>query len=1047
METNSLCTLRKNEITAFSAFAAMAYLDNFGATDSSLGMIDDLPINAQSHKVYNFEVSGTHNYIADGIRVHNTSVLSFLSTGETITDIKFDASGRPVEYTATVDDEFGTVKVTTKTIEGTNTIEVSKEYVYTRDGRNIQLHQIDVVQIDPETGEEKIIGSRIVDVNLDGSRIGEGALQALTPFLAHSLIGDDASLMTQLATNTVLDTVLGNVGEFLGSALHHSFLEADTNGSVIQQLSEHAFEDFGGDLALAGVENAVSLVNQLIMAEIFESVEMDGIGGEVFQAIIGTQVNGLVSAGANFILEELAGIFPDNDFLGQLSAEYTAAGFNFNPISIIFTAVINEILPPHETTEGAIAAAITTAALAIWGGLSAKFGAVLGGPIGMVIGWFVGTIFDGLFGGSNPIPQAWTNVGFDEDTGLFVVLGTWQDDGGDTGLSKAMAEAYVSGINGFITTLQAQSHNYDELGNWTFGHYFETLKNAGRNGQNYNDAQDAYMAALMTDMREMVVNDGNLAAGAVLDQINMQYAYNHSVEFKNFVLNNNTFMNNQNLDRFYYPFTPPSFSGDVNSPTLFLEKIEWIRDYHKVLTDHYNMMFDYFRAVMTGNGNGPVNIGALHGYINGVIAPMLREMASFLRFVDALNITSTEEYLEAYSRISSPSETIPVEIIPHDNEEQFQILFSNLQIAHDYHNYLENSETINEIIAAAPNSVFAASWIATLSAAHDMGLDDAYEVTGDEIDNVFYAADGNDSINGLSGDDLIVTYGGDDFLNGHDDQDTLHGGTGNDTLWGGNGDDWLHGGNGDDTLEGGSGDAGADTLHGGRGNDILKGQAGDDFLNGHDDQDTLHGGEGNDTLWGGNGDDWLHGGNGDDTLEGGSGDAGADTLHGGRGNDILSGKAGDDFLNGHDDQDTLHGGEGHDTLWGGNGDDWLHGGNGNDTLEGGSGDDGADTLYGGRGDDLLNGRAGNDLLSGGDGADRFIFADGHGQDIITDFDVTEPGECIALRNVSAITSFADLMANHISETDGTAIISDGAGNTITLQNVRISDLSEDDFLF
>ena len=33
--------------------------------------------NLANHKVYNFEVEGTHTYIADGMRVHNTSVLSF----------------------------------------------------------------------------------------------------------------------------------------------------------------------------------------------------------------------------------------------------------------------------------------------------------------------------------------------------------------------------------------------------------------------------------------------------------------------------------------------------------------------------------------------------------------------------------------------------------------------------------------------------------------------------------------------------------------------------------------------------------------------------------------------------------------------------------------------------------------------------------------------------------------------------------------------------------------------------------------------------------
>ncbi|MCY3786488.1 MAG: calcium-binding protein [bacterium] len=74
-----------------------------------------------------------------------------------------------------------------------------------------------------------------------------------------------------------------------------------------------------------------------------------------------------------------------------------------------------------------------------------------------------------------------------------------------------------------------------------------------------------------------------------------------------------------------------------------------------------------------------------------------------------------------------------------------------------------------------------------------------------------------------------------------------------------------------------------------------------------------------------------------------------------------------------------------DTVRGTPGNDLLSGFGGNDTLHGGGGDD---WMRGGDGDDILVGGAGNDGLVGGAGADVFRFEEGHGDDVIFDF---EPG--------------------------------------------------------
>ena len=79
-------------------------------------------------------------------------------------------------------------------------------------------------------------------------------------------------------------------------------------------------------------------------------------------------------------------------------------------------------------------------------------------------------------------------------------------------------------------------------------------------------------------------------------------------------------------------------------------------------------------------------------------------------------------------------------------------------------------------MASNPNSALAAGWIATLGLAIEMGLADPYDLTGDETDNIFNTATGDDIVAGLEGDDIITTYAGDDRLIGGEGNDQLNGG-------------------------------------------------------------------------------------------------------------------------------------------------------------------------------------------------------------------------------------------------------------------------------
>ena len=150
-----------------------------------------------------------------------------------------------------------------------------------------------------------------------------------------------------------------------------------------------------------------------------------------------------------------------------------------------------------------------------------------------------------------------------------------------------------------------------------------------------------------------------------------------------------------------------------------------------------------------------------------------------------------------------------------------------------------------------------------------------------------------------------------------------------------------------------------------------------------------------------------------------------ENLTGGRGNDSLTGAASTQRLDGGAGNDTIAGGEGNNTLLGGDGDDVIRGFAGFDRIEGG---------------------AGNDRLTGDFNADTFVFANGFGKDVITDFDEFDNSEKIDLSAVSEINDFADLAANHLTQVGANAVITDGA-DTITILNANIANLDASDFIF
>ncbi|MFN3231367.1 MAG: cadherin domain-containing protein [Alphaproteobacteria bacterium] len=260
--------------------------------------------------------------------------------------------------------------------------------------------------------------------------------------------------------------------------------------------------------------------------------------------------------------------------------------------------------------------------------------------------------------------------------------------------------------------------------------------------------------------------------------------------------------------------------------------------------------------------------------------------------------------------------------------DDVETLMGDVIIAQDYSFYTENKEIVDELIAGAADSAFAATWLITLQRARELGLHRRHE--SDNYGGFDYQLDQYDALAGSAvfgldaqGERLItltdtdgVTHFIDDVIaRGSKDAiaftnqsalDTaladvdvaavITGTSGNDVINGGDLGNDILGGAGDDTLTGG---ANADWLFGEAGNDTLNaGGADGNYLSGGANNDTLNGAEGSDWLDGGDGIDQLYGGAGDDILDGGAGDGANDTLRGGAGDDTFLFGAGDNASSG-----------------------------------------------------------------------------------------------------------------------------------------------------
>ncbi|RWI50097.1 MAG: hypothetical protein EOR16_31090 [Mesorhizobium sp.] len=105
-----------------------------------------------------------------------------------------------------------------------------------------------------------------------------------------------------------------------------------------------------------------------------------------------------------------------------------------------------------------------------------------------------------------------------------------------------------------------------------------------------------------------------------------------------------------------------------------------------------------------------------------------------------------------------------------------------------------------------------------------------------------------------------------------------------------------------------------------------------------------------------------------------------------------------------------------------------------------------ETVVGTSSADKISGGGGADTLTGGTGSDTFIFRSGFGLDKITDFTAGAGSDDIIQFADNLFADFASVLAA-ATQVGGDTVITHDASNVLTLKNVALGNLHQDDFQF
>lgn len=904
------------------------------------------------HEVYNFEVAHHHTYIADGIRVHNTSVLDHLSIEELATivpgsldDQNGDGSYDYVELDngARGLDAAGTTVYKQEINASGQT--VARAYTTTTDeyGRLVQRQYL-------KDGEGNTIEGSVQEIVLTGAQFGEAVGKLATPYITAAILGEDASVFDRIVADTIIGTFVQNAFEFVGGSIHDQIVSHGAQNGTLDDIASITFADFGENLAENAFENVSSALTQWVMAEVFESISSETFGGS-FANILATQgVNALVDLTLSEIADNILQL--DADKIASLGLTPTSLDQLFSGANLsnaLFRASIGTILPELESTEAQIGSSLITIGL--------KSFANIGGLWGSVLGYTGGLILDLIF---DEDPLAFADVEYDAFTGNLRIAAVYGDDGGQQTLGRQMANAYLDFVNSLVNdTAQSTSHNLEVISQaltLSFGHFETALRNG--DGVDYATAQDAIVARIVDTLEQLQLNDGDVKIATALGFISAT-----SGEEASKVLNDlsmrlqvasdyQTYLENKEFyDELMMSDPESAFAAGWATTFLLAEEYGYTQHYSVVgsAADSVHITSSGEDNIYAGAGDDTVKAMAGDDTVFGEDGNDLINGGSGNDQIDGGSGDDTiiggpgddtlnggagiDQFFVGHgnTQVDGGSDVDLIDFGGSSTDFTIQDLGSNnLIVTHNGTGAQTNLQNVEFLRFTDTVLTFDPNYDASL--------------VGSEGDDLLEGTDLRDAINGSAGDDLIRGFAGDDFISGDDGDDLIFGGAGDDWLFGVRGSDTIYGGSGNDFVDGG---ADSDYLFGEAGNDQVLGQNGDDVLSGGVGSDTLEGGSGDDVVDGHDQNDSISGGSGDDAIFGGSG---LDTISGGSGDDELSGGKDADSLSGEGGDDIIYGGAGNDEINGGNGDDLINAGSGNDSVFGGFGDD---VVYGGDGDDFI----------------------------------------------------------------------------------------------
>lgn len=417
---------------------------------------------------YNFEVETLHNYIANGVRVHNDSVTHYLPKGAILLGAVPDETGHARDMVYLRKDD---VVVSVHGINDGhgNTVRTDEKYVYLPDSPD--GHGATVVQhrtYDPVTKQET---SRFVDYIEYQDHIYEDIGNTLGTTIG-SLIGGN-TFGGQIAAQTVVGTFMQEVAHFLedGFKLSQS-LVSETGAwtdSVLGSALTDTFQHFGSDFKF-NLDNAIDGgIASLLVSEAGQALGLKGFEGGLFNTIgtsittqlvrnIHTMVSVALDAGSTDAVQ-VSDLFKGFDAPTLFGNIATAVG------GYLGTYLASQVIVPDNPQAGygtSIGSALGSTAGAYAAGtlfttsLSTTLGILIPG-VGAFIGAFIGDVLGTLLGNALGTDQkSWGSVWIDPFSGKAVAGNYGSDDSGDWTMFEKITTAQAELVNRIVSLAGAK---------------------------------------------------------------------------------------------------------------------------------------------------------------------------------------------------------------------------------------------------------------------------------------------------------------------------------------------------------------------------------------------------------------------------------------------------------------------------------------------------------------------------------------------------------------------------------------------------------------